>query len=105
MAAKRKASDVFDLLSSEDLTTSNSNPTNGSDSSMVNGNFEALKVDGGRRRVCKCEVEKQDKAVQVSDLDLHDGEQERMDTTIGQVVGVDDTGGILYDVSTTIDFS
>ena len=69
---------------------------------MVNGNFEDVKVDGGGRLVCKCEVEKQDKAVQVSDSDLHDGEQEGMDTTTGQVVGFDDTGGILYDVSSTV---
>ena len=53
--------------------------------------------------MCKCAVEKQDKAVQVPEDGFQDGGPEgTADAVPGQYVGFDDAGGILYDVSTHI---
>ena len=92
MATKRKSSDVLEILRGDLGLLSNSNLTNGGSNKIVNDNFEGVKVDGGGWKVCKCEVEKQDKAVQVSDTDLKDEELGRMETTNGQLHGVDNTG-------------
>ena len=105
MATKRKSSDVLEILRGDLGLLSNSNLTNGGSNKIVNDNFEGVKVDGGGWwKVCKCEVEKQDKAVQVSDTDLKDEELGRMETTNGQLHGVDNTRGIIHDVSTTVEF-
>ena len=65
-------------------------------------NITLNKAEDGGWKVCKCGVEKQDKAVQVTAIaiDFRDGGQEgRNGVNHGQYVGFDDAGEILYDVS------
>ena len=71
------------------------NDENGEKKSKV----DSITLNKKAAEVCKCAVEKQDKAVQVPEHGFQDGGQAGMDTAHAQHVGFDDAGGILYDAS------